>query len=142
MALPKGKEPTPSVALLVRHFAEALKGKTAPMLKSVEWVANNFGRPIEQIPADEPPCLFAVALLAQCEQPGGWEFFLKEFAAKLLPTKSQLEVEQRMKDDGRILSMLGRAQEEFDAQSAQRLSGEHTLPQNGDRPGELQQVSA
>lgn len=119
----------------MRRF-RGLKGRTAPIMQEVEWVKNNLGEDIESIAPDDPPSRFSLELLAQAKANKEW--FMQVFVPKLLPKDRQIDVAERQKDDGRILSQLDELEAEFYVTRAKELAGEPRLPPDAAGVGEVQ----
>lgn len=76
-----------------------LLGKECKMREAVEWVFNNLGKPLAKAMADAPSP-GAYTLLEWASEGQGKAEFYKTFASKLLPTRSQLEIEENFSDKG------------------------------------------
>ncbi len=110
-----------------KPYFEALRGKEVPLLKVFMWVGNNIGRPIEDIGFAEPPCWLAFKMLEWVNDDNEAVFF-KEFLTKMIPSKAQIEAQDKISDDGRATSILDRFEEDFRrANSTQGPTAEHQV---------------
>ena len=134
------KEPPPPPTVHLRGFYAALKGKTVPTIKMVDWVLNNLHREISTIEQHEPPSFGALVMLKWASD--NPDSFFCDFVAKLLPTKSQLEVDERQKDDGRLLTVLEGLQQEFNAKAAKTPGAEPGVEAEAAGIGEHEQDGA
>lgn len=93
-------------------YFDALKGKEVPLLKVFLWVGNNIGRPLADIGLNEAPCWLALKMLEWVNE-GNEAVFFKEFLTKMIPSKSQIEAQDKISDDGRATLILDKFEEEF-----------------------------
>lgn len=93
------------------RFREVLKGRKASPAQQREWVQENFGRSVDDVPAAEPPDCFSVALLAWAND-NSEEFIAGVFKASL--NAKQVDTVERAKDDGRTLEVLDQLEAELE----------------------------
>lgn len=90
--------------------------KRASVREAAQWAFNNSRVELDSIDPGEVPSRGALGLLVWVQAtPANYSHFISTIWAKLLPSKSQLDAESRLADDGRaILAML----DEFEASRA------------------------
>lgn len=105
---------------------ETFDTKTCSTPKTVEWVAANIR--VGDVQAVDAPSSEAWSMLCWVKSsPQAEAQFWGQIYTKLMPTRQQLDQEDRMKDDGRtILSLIDRMREIRD-EAIDRSSGTHAL---------------
>lgn len=105
------------------HFAKAITGKKVPAIACVDWVFNHLGIEPNDLKPDEPPSMGALVMLIWANSNKD-EFFLNIWS-KTIPSKAQIEMQEKLRDDGRVLTMLNNLDESFHADiAAKKTSGE------------------
>lgn len=94
------------------RFADKLANKPAQTLDEIKWVANHLHCDLDKIGEDDPPSMWAVVLLTWAN--ANIDKFVDVWKATI-PTKSQIEKQQELRDDGRVLRLLDNMEREFAA---------------------------
>lgn len=83
------------------ELAENALGKTADVVAEVTFVATHLGVSVDAIQEDTVPSARAVNMLAWYRQHSNQRDFWNMVYSKMLPSKSQIEADARLVDDGR-----------------------------------------
>lgn len=84
----------------LRELATGALGQTADVVSEVSFVATHLGVPVAAIEEDRVPSARAINMLAWYRQRANQRDFWNLVYNKLLPSKSQIEADARLVDDG------------------------------------------
>lgn len=108
------------------RFSEVLAAKKASTIVCIDWVFNRLGVDPRTLETSDPPSMGALSLLVWAN--ANRDSFFTTIWAKTIPSKSQIEMQEKLRDDGRALTMLANLEESFYAESAEGIAAEPGLP--------------
>ena len=99
---------------VIAKLVQAVGIKEGTQDHTVRWVQNRIKTDWADIDKDDVPCQFAITLLQHAKSTGGFDAFMRDWAPKLMPTKSQIDNAATHRDDNRSVFELLSAHETMD----------------------------
>lgn len=119
-----------------------LRGKKATTLSVMEWVFNNAGLAPTDIDWKTCPCPGAIRLVGFASTGEGYKTFIRDLYSKTVPARSQLEAEERQRDERKLTTLLDNMEREFYGAGTQRPPAEPSLSQGSSGVGPHEQAGA
>lgn len=109
-----------------QQLASQVKDREEKAAKEIYWAGRNrFVHPSDIDPKTVPSRMSVTWLELAQRDPGKFA----DHVSKLLPSRQQLDIQERFQDDGRAtLELLAAAQQQYESESAERSGREHPVP--------------